>query len=53
MLEWTRSIKRVLSEDALRAALIDEGRKRVREFSWQRTADATLDVYHAVVGARG
>jgi glycosyltransferase involved in cell wall biosynthesis len=53
VLEWTRSIKRVLSEDALRATLIDEGRKRVREFSWQRTADATLDVYHAVIGARG
>lgn len=53
VLEWTRSIRRVLSEDALRARLIDEGRKRVQQFSWQRTADATLDVYHSAVGARG
>lgn len=52
MLEWTRSIKRVLSEEALRSRLIDEGRRRVREFSWQRTADATLDVYREAVGAR-
>lgn len=53
VLEWTRSIKRILSEDALRAELIDRGRKRVRDFSWQRTADATLDVYRSVLGARG
>jgi len=53
VLEWTRSIKRILSEDALRATLIEEGRKRVRQFSWQRTAEATLDVYQSAVGARG
>jgi glycosyltransferase involved in cell wall biosynthesis len=53
VLEWTRSIKRVLSEDALRAMLIDRGHERVRDFSWQRTAEATLDVYRSVVSARG
>lgn len=53
MLEWTRSIKRVLRDDALRTSLIDAGRKRVREFSWQRTADATLRVYQSVVDAHG
>jgi glycosyltransferase involved in cell wall biosynthesis len=53
VLEWTRSIKRVLSEDALRATLVDAGRRRVREFSWQRTADATLDVYRSAINARG
>ncbi len=53
VLEWSRSIKRVLSEEALRDSMIDLGRKRVRDFSWQRTADATLDVYQSVVSARG
>ncbi|MNT68204.1 D-inositol-3-phosphate glycosyltransferase [compost metagenome] len=48
--EWTRMTKRVLSDAALRDRLAAAGHQRVREFSWQRTADATADVYRAALG---
>ena len=50
--EWVRLTKRVLSDESYRTSLVAKGRDRVREFSWQRTADATADVYHAAVNGK-
>lgn len=42
---WLAQTKRILGDAALRETMIAEGRKRVQEFGWQRTADATAQVY--------
>lgn len=36
---------RLLSDEALRKSLIDNGRANVRRFSWEETARQTLDIY--------
>lgn len=41
-----RSINEVLSNTELRTKLIKRGRERAREFSWQRMAEQTLEVYN-------
>jgi glycosyltransferase involved in cell wall biosynthesis len=38
-------IGRVLGDRALREELVERGRRRVAEFSWERTADETIGVY--------
>ena len=43
------AIKRVVTDDAVRARLVDAGRRRAREFGWDAAARATLDVYRAVI----
>jgi glycosyltransferase involved in cell wall biosynthesis len=47
--EFFAQVVRVLSEEILRKNLITKGLNRVREFSWRRTAEATLDVYRSVI----
>ncbi|MNK85326.1 Capsular glucan synthase [compost metagenome] len=47
--EWVRLTKTVLGDDATRTKLVVKGRDRVLDFSWQRTADATADVYHSIL----
>jgi D-inositol-3-phosphate glycosyltransferase len=42
---WARAIGRVLCDDALRARLAAGARARAGEFSWEDTAERTLDVY--------
>jgi glycosyltransferase involved in cell wall biosynthesis len=46
----TVAMWRVLTDEELRATLIDKGLKRARMFSWERAAKETLDVYRRVVG---
>jgi glycosyltransferase involved in cell wall biosynthesis len=43
------AMERVLEDDELRERLIAAGRRRVRDFSWDRTADLTLAVYRELV----
>jgi len=43
------SIERVTSDDAVRQALIERGRQRIRLFSWERCAQETLEVYRRVL----
>jgi glycosyltransferase involved in cell wall biosynthesis len=43
-----RGIREVLTDDDLRARLIAAGFDQVREFSWRRTAEQTLEVYREV-----
>jgi glycosyltransferase involved in cell wall biosynthesis len=44
--EMASRLLRVFSDDALRAALIEQGRSNVQRFSWTETARQTLAVYH-------
>src|SRR5262249_5263938 len=48
--EFTAQVARVLREPGLRAQLVEAGLRRAREFSWRRTAEQTLAVYHSVCG---
>jgi glycosyltransferase involved in cell wall biosynthesis len=43
--EMANCLGRILTDDALRADLIQKGRRRVSEFSWQETARKTLSAY--------
>jgi glycosyltransferase involved in cell wall biosynthesis len=47
---FAAQIQRLLHESQLRTALVAAGRARAREFTWQRTAQLTLDTYHAACG---
>jgi glycosyltransferase involved in cell wall biosynthesis len=47
---FTVAMWRLLSDAALRADMIDKGRKRARGFSWERAARETLEVYKMVAG---
>jgi glycosyltransferase involved in cell wall biosynthesis len=44
--EIARQLLRVFSDDALRAALIEQGRQNLQRFNWADTARQTLAVYH-------
>ncbi|MFN0073364.1 MAG: glycosyltransferase family 4 protein [Chloroflexota bacterium] len=46
--DLVRALKRVLEDDDLRARLQTAGHARVKEFSWQKAAAATLDVYRRI-----
>lgn len=43
-----RGIRQVLLDQGVRSRLIEQGYAQVREFSWQRTAEQTLEVYHEI-----
>jgi glycosyltransferase involved in cell wall biosynthesis len=43
-------IHRAVTDEALRADLIERGRRRAAAFSWREAAVRTLDVYHSVLG---
>jgi alpha-1,3-rhamnosyl/mannosyltransferase len=45
---WTRTITRLLEDQALRESLRAQGLNRAARFSWEATARATLEVYRAV-----
>lgn len=42
-------IRALDSDEALRARLVEAGTRRTRDFSWERAARATLDVYRQAV----
>jgi glycosyltransferase involved in cell wall biosynthesis len=44
-----RKIQRGVEDADLRAALIERGLERARQFTWQRTAEETLKVYEEVL----
>lgn len=43
------AIKSVLEDNKLRSELIAKGRKRAEDFSWQKTAGETLELYRKVL----
>jgi len=44
---WGAALARALSDDATRQALIRSGREQAAQFTWRRTAEATLALYHS------
>ena len=42
---WARALRHVLVDDAFRARLAQGARERGQAFSWEHTAERTLDVY--------
>ena len=44
----TVAMWRVLTEEELQQDLIDKGFKRAAQFSWQKAAEQTLEVYHKI-----
>jgi glycosyltransferase involved in cell wall biosynthesis len=47
---WAVALQRVLTDNALHAELSAKGLKRAANFSWERAARETLDVYKKVAG---
>ncbi|MBF8283442.1 MAG: Glycosyl transferase, group 1 [Anaerolineales bacterium] len=45
------ALDRALTDEALRADLIARGRARARQFSWAKSAQQLLGIYHAVCAA--
>jgi D-inositol-3-phosphate glycosyltransferase len=43
--DWAAALRRVVQDDALRARLSEGARARAAMFSWEETAERTLDVY--------
>ena len=43
--EITSAIKKVLSDEQLRISMRERGLERVKDFSWEKTARETLQVY--------
>jgi glycosyltransferase involved in cell wall biosynthesis len=50
---WAASLASLLADSALRADLAARGLVRAREFSWERTARETLDLYHKIARSTG
>lgn len=48
---WAGALSRLLSEPALRADLVARGRAHAAQFTWERTARLTADVYRRLVTA--
>ena len=46
--EIAEAMYRILTDKTLRAALIKKGFKRASQFSWEKTARETLEVYKRV-----
>lgn len=44
------AIKRMLGDEALRESLVAKGHERVRDFSWTKCAEKTMEAYTRVVG---
>ncbi len=43
--DMVRAIREVITDDGLRSELIHRGEAQVEKYSWQRTAEQTLEVY--------
>jgi len=46
------AIESVLTDDGLRAGLIDAGRRRVEAFSWRSAGDALIATYSDMLAGR-
>ncbi|MBI5555107.1 MAG: glycosyltransferase family 4 protein [Elusimicrobia bacterium] len=51
--EISAAINRLLQDEPFRKSLIEKGLRRVREFTWEKTAQSTLAVYKEVMGPMG
>jgi glycosyltransferase involved in cell wall biosynthesis len=51
-LDLVAHMRRLDSDDALRARLVAAGRRRLRDFRWSHAAEQTLEIYRAVTQAK-
>ena len=49
---WTEAIVRIVNDEAERKRMSDAGLRRAADFTWERTARATLDVYRRTLRDR-
>lgn len=49
--ELSGAMCKVISDRSLRDSLIAKGRERVKLFTWEKTAEKTLEVYRTIAGA--
>ncbi|MEN3035534.1 MAG: glycosyltransferase family 4 protein [Candidatus Methanosuratincola sp.] len=47
--ELAKAITRILDDEGLRARLVENAKSRAKDFSWNTTADQTLDLYKKVL----
>jgi glycosyltransferase involved in cell wall biosynthesis len=47
--DMAEKIDEVLTKPGLRKKLVEQGQKRVKKYSWKRTAEQTLDVYKRIL----
>jgi len=50
---WAGRVRRVLSDAAFRADLVERGRRNAARFTWEETARRTWDVYRTVAAEDG
>jgi alpha-1,3-rhamnosyl/mannosyltransferase len=50
---FTAAVESVLGDQQTRARLIESGRKHVADFTWERCAERTMDVYREALANRG
>lgn len=50
---WVKSIKRVLGQETLQDKMKAHNKRQVAKFSWDKTAKATVGVYHKALEAYG
>ncbi len=43
---WVDALAQILTDRHLREELISRGMERVKDFTWERNANLTLEVYH-------
>jgi alpha-1,3-rhamnosyl/mannosyltransferase len=48
---WVELLERATTEDGLRSRMAERSARRAREFDWQRTADATVEVWRLAASA--
>ena len=51
--ELTQKMRAILIDENLRKELIHKGLKQSKKFSWERTAEETLEVYYEVYKKKG
>lgn len=44
--DMARAIKKTLSSDRVRKALIQQGFEQIKKYSWEKMAEETLKIYH-------
>lgn len=48
--EMSSSIRKVTYNESVRVDLVNKGKRRVKEFSWEKTAQQTAEIYERVLG---
>ena len=46
-----KALERLLNDQKLRTRLIDGGIRQANRFSWEKTADKTIEIYNKVLGS--